>query len=84
MAALRIAAEHINALPRPDLAAFAVHCMRAGLPDEAAAAAIRAPEELTALVAALGGSPDRVAPALEAAGELAWALDGDALNASWY
>ena len=60
----------MDALPRADLAAFAVHCMRAGLPEQAAAAARRAPEELTGLVAALQGLPDRVPSALEAAGEL--------------
>ena len=68
VAALRIAAEHMEALPRSDLAAFAVHCMRAGLPEQAAAAARRAPEELTGLVAALQGLPDKVPSALEAAG----------------
>jgi len=68
VAALQIAAQHMDGLPRSDLAAFAVHCMRAGLPEEAAMAASRAPEELTALVAVLQGTPDRVPPALEAAG----------------
>ena len=70
VAALRIAAAHMEALPPADLAAFAVQCMRAGLPEQAAAAARRAPEELTGLVAALQGLPDRVPSALEAAGEL--------------
>ena len=79
MAALRIAAQHLDALPRPDLAAFAVHCMRAGLPEQAAMAASRAPEELTALVAALQGNPDKVPSALEAAGGLTMALTLDAL-----
>ena len=70
VAALRIAAEHMDALPRSDLAAFAVHCMRAGLPEQAAEAARRAPEELAGLVAALQGLPDKVPSALAAAGEL--------------
>ena len=58
----------MGALPRADLAAFAAHCARAGLPEEAAVAAGRAAEELTALVALLQGAPDKVPPALEAAG----------------
>ena len=60
----------MEALPRPELAAFAAQCARAGLPEEAAIAASRAPEELTALVAMLQGAPDKVPPALEAAGVL--------------
>ncbi len=70
VAALRIAAQHMAALPRPDLAVFAAQCARAGLPEEAAMAASRAPEELTALVAMLQGAPEKVPPALEAAGVL--------------
>lgn len=77
VAALRIAAQHLDALPQPDLAAFTVYCMRAGLPEQAAMAASRAPEELTALVAVLRGNPDKVPSALEAGGGLtmAFALD---------
>lgn len=70
VAALRIAAQHMGALLQPDLAALAAQCARAGLPEEAALAASRAPEELAALVAVLQGAPDKVPPALEAAGEL--------------
>ena len=70
VAALRIASQHMAALPRPDLAAFAAQCARAGVPEEAAMAASRAPEELTALVAMLQGAPEKVPPALEAAGVL--------------
>ena len=68
VAALRIAAQHMAALPQPDLAAFAAQYARAGLPEEAAVAASRAPEEITALVAMLQGAPDKVPLALEAAG----------------
>ena len=74
VAALRIAAQHMEAIPRPDLAAFAAQCARAGLPEEAAMAASRAPEEITALVAMLQGAPDKVPLALEAAGVLRFLL----------
>jgi hypothetical protein len=67
-AALRIAADHMGALPRERLPVLVAQLMRAGLLEAALLAARRAPEELLPIVAALSGSSPSIPAALEAAG----------------
>jgi hypothetical protein len=68
-AAARIAAQHVDGLPAERLPALIARLMRAGLLQEALAAAGNAPEELLPLVAALSGPSPAIPAALEAAGD---------------